>query len=414
MADTNEYYVQERPNPYALNHTVIFEWLTGGGAGVSGIGGPTGPFLANGELLRRALGELSGMVAALEADYRADSVDLARQAITRVSDHVGALAEQTTRIATGFDGYVEAYQQARARVPEPLPGADRIDAVQERSPGLLAQVPGLAQLEEEHNARTRAAQEEYGKLDRAAVAADDATPRFPLMLDPVVTREVDADLARSAGGAGRASGSAPVVVAAGPSGHGAQPTGTPPASLPQVPPSTAPTPAPTPGAGAALPPPLPLSPGPVGRGAVGVPGPGPSPSSPDGGRSSRLGTAGGRAAYSDHHARYNKLGDAGDTARPRAAAPEPVGRRTAAVPLQPDTGTARTTGGAGRATPAGHAGTHQGAGFGPAGARREDDRERARPSYLEELDPHAVFGADDVRVAPAVIGEHAPGETDNR
>ena len=402
--DTNEHYVQVRPNPYALTHTEIFQRLTGGSSGVSGLGGPTEPLLTNGELLRRALDELSVMVAVLEGDYRADSTGLARQAIARVSDHVGALADQATRVATGFDGYVEAYQEARARVPQPVPFADQLDTVQQRSPGLLAQVPGLAQLEEEHNARTRAAQEEYQKLDLAAVAADESTPAFPLLFRPA-TRQVDTVGFESTGGPGRAVGSDPSVPTGTQAGLTA-PAGGMPAS-----PGTAPAPtsgASGHGAGQATPPPLPPgSPAPGGGGPAG------SSSSAlrvpvtgrDGGGSGsrRPGGASGDARDSGRRGTYSNMSDRPDRGPQRGPQRGQGAEGGGARPWPADAGTPRAARGGGAA----------GTGLGPAGTRRDHDHEHQRPSYLEEAaDPNVIFGAD-VRVAPAVIGDD-PRPTTNR
>jgi hypothetical protein len=186
----DDYYVKERPNLAALTHTEIFERLVRDGIGVSGVG-TTEPLLANGELLYDALQELAGMVGSLEVGYQAGSTMLAVRAIDRVGSHVHSLAAQVSQVANGFNGYIEAYQEARNRVPPPLPFAEQLDAIQEHSPDLLARLPILAQLEEEHAARTQEAREVYRRLDQAAVAADAATPAFPLMFESVTNDKVD-------------------------------------------------------------------------------------------------------------------------------------------------------------------------------------------------------------------------------
>jgi len=390
-----------RPNPYALTHAEIFGWLVEGG-GIAEVGGPTRPLLSNGELLQRALDELSVMVGTLEDGYRAGSVGLARRAIDGVSDHVRSLAGQAPQVANGFDGYLEAYHEARARVPRPLPFADQIDVIQERGPGVLAQIPVLAQLEEEHNARTREAQEVYRRLDQAAVAADDATPEFPLMFEPVTTGEagvVAFDPSTSAGSRPATDGYPPPGWSGGPT----SPAGS---LLAPAPGATAASSA---ASGPAASTPVASTSGTAAGGGLRADGPAPVPPAPPA-------EAGGRSTG------YNKLTGLGG--QPGGGRPDRVGgrfdswladRAGRGVGGGTGRGFGPEGGGFGPKQLSNEAGSIRGAGAGragtdvgpmaPGGRRGAEDREHRRASYLEEAeDPHALFGTDQ-RVAPPVIGE---------
>jgi hypothetical protein len=398
----NGYYVTERPNPDALTHTEIFERLVRDGTGVSGVG-PTEPLLTNGELLYEALQELAGMVSSLEVSYQAGSTRLAVRAIDRVGSHVYGLAAQASQVADGFNAYVEAYQEARNRVPPPLPFADQLDTIREHHPGLLAHLPILAQMEEEHDARTREAREAYRKLDQAAVVADAATPEFPLMFEPMTNDQKKAGTFDPTTTAtcwpDTSSHTAPNTDSSStaPAGSTAPPT------TPALPSPVVGGPAvQTPGAGSggsgtgmAPLPPSPRSPG------VGIDGLPPDVAGSSQGRSgrgranapARLGHRAGGVVESGG----GRSGGAGSGGW-RAVGSGPLGDEVGAA-------RARAAGVGGRGSPGA-----AGPGFGPlgAGGRREEDREHKRASYLEaDESADSLFGTDQ-KVAPSVIGATPP------
>lgn len=394
----NDRYVMVRPNPGALSHTEIFERLVGGVGGPV-TEGPTQPLVTNSVTLQHALDKLAVMVNSLSESQQTGSAVLARRAIEFVADHVGALAGMAARVATGFDGYVETYHEVRNRVPEPLPLADQLDAVQEHSPGVLARLPGLAELEEEHNARTAEARELYRRLDLAAVAADDATPAFPLMSTPLTTDQAGTVSTAPAGATTLRPGARTSATPAGSSTPAGPAAPVPSGAVPGLPPpsTSGPVPTPTPAAGGPgqrIDPPRPGWSGSTG-GRAGTDGPVRTGRSTGGhyGPGQRWSPlAGGRVPVAGP-GREPRPDDRPGGARRFGGGPGPGPAWTA------DGGSGRTAGARGIA------------GFGPgdpgplgAATRQEADRERQRPSYLEAENPHDLFGTNE-RVAPPVIGE---------
>ena len=377
------------------------------GTGIAGGGpdGPTGPFLTQGRQLEVVLAELATMVGQLSSAYEADSIRLATSTIETMRGHMTAMGEHAAHIAQGFDGYVEKYHEARNRVPEPVPFAAQLETIQEHHPGLLARVPFVAELEEEHNARTREAREIYRQLDQAAVTADDTTPEFPMLADTAAKNDVQvaftdptAATAQWPNGDGHSS--------RGASAAATSPAGSAPPSVT----STAPASAPTPGAGAgsSMPAPTPIAPGtPGSRGVRGVePQPGPLLPGHGAGGGRRAGRgdaiaqpsarAGGAHGQPVPHDITSRGG--------RGSGPEGgrVGGVGVGAPAEPAarTATRGVTSGSGLGT------------VGPMSAARQEDQEHKRRSYLEADDPNALFGTDQ-RVAPPVIGV-TPPSTDHR
>ena len=402
----NDYYVTERPNPDALTHSEIFKRLVIGGRGISGTG-PIEPLVTNGEALSDALRGLAGMMGSLAGSYQAGSTELAMRAINRVGSHVHGTAAQATQVADGFTGYVEAYQEARSRVPPPLPFAEQLDAVAEYSPDILARLPGLAQLEEEHAERTQEAREAYRRLDQAAVAADAATPRFPLMAGPV-TSQVETGSFSTAPPAGArwpgARGHVPAATASsavGPAGSAApsSPTLPPPAVGGGV------SPTPTPGAGSSaggtVGTPLPTVPASVGGGSGA--GGGSVPPGMTGGSWSRLGPDDGNRQTQ----RGSRAGGAVEGGHGRGAPGSGSSWRGSGAGLPVgETPAVRGGGIGGRGVP-GPANSGLGP-FGPGG-RKEEDREHRRASFLEaDESADSLFGTDQ-KTAPPVIGGAPPG-----
>ena len=348
------------------------------------------------------------MVGSLEVSYQAGSTRLAVQAIGRVGAHVHGVAEQASQVADGFNGYVEAYQEARNRVPPPLPFAEQLDAIQEHSPDILARLPILAQLEEEHAARTQEAREAYRRLDQAAVAADAATPRFPLMAEPVTNDQVEAGSFSSTSTTATrwpmsssqlTTSTASISMAPAVIGPGAPAAPTPPAfgGLP------IPTPGAASGAGgpAAAQLPTPPSPSPGGRGSNGF---GTVPPGVASGQWGRFGPNPG-----GHQTRAgNRTGGAGDGGRGRSGAPGSSSGWRAGDPGSPvgEAGTARAAAVGSRGVPGAAS-----PGFGPfgPGGRKEEDREHQRALYLEADESADSLVGTDQKTAPPVIGVTPPG-----
>lgn len=121
--------------------------------------------------------------------------------------------------------------------------------------------------------------------------------------------------------------------------------------------------------------------------------------------SSAGGSSGGRGAGSGSGGRGALGPDAGG--RSGSAAPGSGGRGALSPGGQSGSGSAP----GGAVTGGGAAGARGGAGgvgaAPPAAGGRGDDKERERPDYLTEANPHEVFGLDE-RVAPPVFGDLNP------
>jgi hypothetical protein len=397
----DERYVKVRPNPEGLTHVEIFERLVGhdGTIITSGPDGPTQPFLIESHQLGLALDELATMIGQLSTAYQAESIKPAESAVEAMRGHMSTLAGHAARLADEFDSYVAVYHQVRNRMPEPVPGAAQLDAVEAHHPGLLAQLPFVAELEQANLLRTREARDLYHQLDQAAVAADEATPAFP-SLAGATAHEVRPQFTATT--AATAHGSSGQVVEA--RGTGAAPTppapGLPTTSAPVHPAGTEPVrtagagyPAARPAATVAREVPREPQARDAGRPWPALPPSRPGQGTADRGHAGRAGAKGnlaGRAGGPQHDVissrKVTGQVPGGGRAGVGAAAPaeqSPAGRVAAAR------------------------GASGGVGADPVGpmtpGTRERDRERKRPSYLEECDPEGVFGTDQ-RVAPPVLG----------